>query len=83
MQPAAAHAAPILAPGCDDIFWMHGLHGALSGQGLHCGDEEMEAWLFGSQTQSALLTYQVRLQTSPPTFVTGKRMVIALHRHEH
>lgn len=83
LQPAAAQAAPVLVPGCDDIFWMHRLHGALSGHGLHCGDEEMEAWLFGDQTQSALLTYQVFLQTMLLLPMTGRCTVIALHRQEH
>ncbi len=54
-------AAPVLVPGCDDIYWMNHLHSALSSQGYFPGDEEMEAWLFGDQTQSALLTFQVPL----------------------
>ena len=83
MQPVAAQVAPVLVPGCDDIFWMHRLHGALSGHGLHCGDEEMEAWVFGDQTQSALLTYQVSLQAMLLSPMPGKCAVIALHRQEH
>lgn len=46
-------------PGADDIFWVSQLHVALEGAGYCCGDEEIEAWLFGSQTESALLTFQV------------------------
>ena len=83
LQPAAAQAAPVLLPGSDDIFWMHCLHGALSSHGLHCGDEEMEAWLFGDQTQSALLTYQVALQAMLLSPMTGNCAVIALHCQEH
>ena len=80
MQPVAAQVAPVLVPGCDDIFWMHRLHGALSSHGLHCGDEEMEAWVFGDQTQSALLTYQVCVQAMRLSPMTGNCAVIALHR---
>lgn len=55
----AAAAAPVLVPGSDDIYWVNQLHSALSGKGFFPGDEEMEAWLFGDQTASALLTFQV------------------------
>ena len=51
-------------PGCDDIYWVNHLHSALSSKGYFPGDEEMESWLFGDQTQSALLTFQVLLSFS-------------------
>jgi hypothetical protein len=53
-------APPTLAHGAEDIFWVSHLHAALDSQGFHCGEEEMEAWLFEDQTLSALLTFQVR-----------------------
>ncbi|CAL5223600.1 g6139 [Coccomyxa viridis] len=55
---AGAAGAPVLVPGCDDIYWMNHLHSALSSKGYFPGDEEMESWLFADQTQSALLTFQ-------------------------
>lgn len=54
-------SAPALAHGADDIFWVNQLHTALHSKGYHPGDEEMEVWLFGEQTLSALLTFQVML----------------------
>lgn len=67
-------AAPVLVPGCDDIYWMNHLHGALANQGYFPGDEEMESWLFADQTQSALLTFQVprasRLSTVTATITS-------------
>lgn len=57
-------AVPVLVPGCDDIYWVNHLHSALSSKGYFPGDEEMESWLFGDQTQSALLTFQVSLSYS-------------------
>ena len=67
-------AAPVLVPGCDDIYWMNHLHGALSSKGYFPGDEEMESWLFADQTQSALLTFQVprasRLSASGATITS-------------
>ena len=58
--PAAASAAPpMLAHGADDIFWVAHLHTALDAAGYYPGEEEMEAWLFGEGTLSALLTFQV------------------------
>ncbi len=56
---AATAAAPVLGPGSDDIYWVNQLHTALCDKGFFPGDEEMEAWLFGYQTASALLTFQV------------------------
>ena len=55
---AASGAPPTLALGADDIFWVVHLHAALDEQGYHPGDEEVEAWVFGEQTLSALLTFQ-------------------------
>ena len=52
-------SAPVLVHGCDDIYWVNHMHGALSSKGYFPGDEEMESWFFGDQTQSALLTFQV------------------------
>lgn len=50
---------PILAHGADDIFWVSKMHAALEQNGYCPGDEEAEVWLFGDQTLSALLTFQV------------------------
>jgi hypothetical protein len=51
---------PALAHGADDIFWMNKMHSALEQKGYSAGEEEVEMWLFGNQTLSALLTFQVR-----------------------
>ena len=45
--------------GVDDIFWVNQLHAGLVREGYYAGEEEMEEWIFGDGTQSALLTYQV------------------------
>lgn len=52
----------------DDIFWVAHLHAALDEHGYHPGDEEVEAWVFGEQTLSALLTFQAGylMQLSTP-----------------
>ena len=55
---AASGAPPTLSSGADDIFWVAHLHAALEEHGYHPGDEEVEAWVFGEQTLSALLTFQ-------------------------
>lgn len=53
----------MLVPGADDIYWMSQLQSALLSRGYYCGEEEMEDWFFGEQTQSAVLTFQVREHT--------------------
>ena len=59
VPPEGLAAAPVLVPGCDDIYWVNHLHSALTSKGYFPSDEEMESWFFGDQTQSALLTFQV------------------------
>ena len=49
---------PNLTVGDDNIYWMNQLHVALVDEGYFPGDEDIEDFLFGSQTQSALLTFQ-------------------------
>eukprot|EP01024_Parvocaulis_polyphysoides_P044370 TRINITY_DN4086_c0_g1_i7.p1 TRINITY_DN4086_c0_g1~~TRINITY_DN4086_c0_g1_i7.p1 ORF type:complete len:633 (+),score=134.51 TRINITY_DN4086_c0_g1_i7:104-1900(+) len=49
---------PVLSLGSDDIFWVNQLQAGLLTAGFYCGEEEMEDWYFGEQTQSALLTFQ-------------------------
>lgn len=50
---------PVLAVGADDIFWVNQLHAGLVKEGFSAGDDEMDEWIFGDGTQSALLTFQV------------------------
>ena len=68
--------APVLVPGCDDIYWMNHLHGALASQGYFPGDEEMESWLFADQTQSALLTFQVPSGLQALRFCCNQNLVL-------
>ena len=49
---------PSLTVGDDDIYWMNQLHVALVDEGYFPGDEDIEDFFFGTQTQSALLTFQ-------------------------
>lgn len=49
---------PVLAVGADDIFWVSQLHAGLVKEGFCAGEDEMEEWIFGDGTQSALLTFQ-------------------------
>ena len=49
---------PSLTVGDDDIYWMNQLHVALVDEGYFPGDEDIDDFFFGSQTQSALLTFQ-------------------------
>eukprot|EP01024_Parvocaulis_polyphysoides_P042079 TRINITY_DN3855_c0_g1_i1.p1 TRINITY_DN3855_c0_g1~~TRINITY_DN3855_c0_g1_i1.p1 ORF type:complete len:625 (-),score=149.81 TRINITY_DN3855_c0_g1_i1:540-2414(-) len=49
---------PTLALDSDDIFWVNQLQAALLSKGYYCGEDEMEDWFFGEQTQTALLTFQ-------------------------
>lgn len=49
---------PSLTVGDDNIYWMNQLHVALVDEGYFPGDEDIEDYFFGSQTQSALLTFQ-------------------------
>ena len=46
--------------GQDDIFWVNQLQAALSLQGYHCGEEESEDFVYGPNTESALITFQAR-----------------------
>lgn len=50
---------PVLMTGVDDIFWVNQLHAALLREGYYPGEEEMEEWVFGDSTHSAMLTFQV------------------------
>lgn len=45
--------------GDDDIFWVNQLQAALIQKGYHCGEEETEDFVFGHDTESALMTFQV------------------------
>ena len=49
---------PNLTVGDDNIYWMNQLHVALVDEGYFPGDEDIDDFFFGSQTQSALLTFQ-------------------------
>jgi hypothetical protein len=49
---------PVLSAGDDDIYWMDRLHTALAAAGFYPPDEEVESWLFGPGTTTALLTFQ-------------------------
>eukprot|EP01025_Chloroclados_australasicus_P011982 TRINITY_DN1541_c0_g2_i3.p2 TRINITY_DN1541_c0_g2~~TRINITY_DN1541_c0_g2_i3.p2 ORF type:complete len:641 (-),score=117.30 TRINITY_DN1541_c0_g2_i3:455-2377(-) len=53
---------PTLCLGDDDIFWVNQLQAALLEKGYYCGEDEMEDWYFGDQTQNALLTFQACAQ---------------------
>ena len=49
----------MLMTGVDDIFWVNQLQAGLVREGYYAGDDEMEEWIFGEGTQSALVTFQV------------------------
>ena len=49
---------PNLTFGDDDIYWMNQLHVALVDAGFYPGDEDIDDFIFGESTQSALLTFQ-------------------------
>lgn len=50
---------PVPVPsGDDDIFWVSKLHTGLTAAGYFPPDDDLDAWLFGEGTQSALLAYQ-------------------------
>eukprot|EP00879_Flechtneria_rotunda_P022601 GHRR01023867.1.p1 GENE.GHRR01023867.1~~GHRR01023867.1.p1 ORF type:complete len:646 (+),score=252.77 GHRR01023867.1:133-1938(+) len=49
---------PVLAAGDDDIFWVSKLHNALMAAGFYPSEEEVENWMFGDGTLTALLTFQ-------------------------
>ncbi|KAK9815597.1 hypothetical protein WJX72_006548 [[Myrmecia] bisecta] len=68
---------PSLMQGADDIFWVSQLHAALLERGFFPGEEEMEDWVFGSQTHSALLTFQA-CEGLPETGFVDKRTWEAL-----
>ena len=50
---------PPLCLGSDNIYWVHQLQSGLMDQGYHCGEEEMEDFVFADGTQSAVLAFQV------------------------
>jgi len=49
---------PTLTEGEDDIFWVNQLHVALVDAGYYPGDGDIEDFIFGESTQSAVLTFQ-------------------------
>lgn len=49
---------PTLTMGDDDIYWVNQLHVALVDAGFYPGDEDIDDFIFGESTQSALLTFQ-------------------------
>lgn len=49
---------PTLTIGDDDIYWMNQLHLALFDAGFYPGDEDIDDFMFGESTQSAVLTFQ-------------------------
>lgn len=49
---------PTLTIGDDDIYWMNQLHVALFDAGFYPGDEDIDDFMFGESTQSAVLTFQ-------------------------
>ena len=55
---------PPLSIGNDDIYWVHQLQSGLMAEGYYCGEEEMEDFVFGSGTESAVLSFQVKSQLS-------------------
>ena len=63
---------PVLVMGVDDIFWVNQLHAGLVRAGYYAGEDEMEEWIFGEGTQSALLTFLVapRARYRPKTLVS-------------
>lgn len=68
-QPAASRAAPAapdsqgppphLSLGSDDIYWVYQLQSKLMNEGYYCGEEEMEDFIFESDTERAVLAFQV------------------------
>ena len=65
-QPTAPAPGPPpkLVKGMDDIFWVHQLQTGLLNHGFNVDDEEVEDWIFGEGTESALLTFQVKASSS-------------------
>ena len=51
---------PELAQGSDDIFWVNELHKALDAASCYPNGEEVEDWVFGESTLSAVLSFQAR-----------------------
>lgn len=49
---------PTMTIGDDDIYWMNQLHVALFDAGFYPGDEDIDDFMFGESTQSAVLTFQ-------------------------
>lgn len=76
-QAAGNGPPPTLAPGDDDIFWVNQLQAALLEGGCYPGEEELELWLFGDSTQSALLTFQA-MNGLPETGVADRDTWIKL-----
>ena len=63
--PSPVGPPPVLAEGDDDIFWVNQLQAGLLRAGFYPGEEEMEDWVFGGGTQSALLTFQAASPSRP------------------
>ena len=51
---------PCLCIGSDDIYWVNQLQTSLTNQGYYCGEEETEDFVFGQDTESAVMTFQVK-----------------------
>ena len=63
-QPAAiipTGPPPALCMGSDDIYWVNQLQSSLTNKGYYCGEEESEDFIFGSDTESAVTTFQVKV----------------------
>lgn len=81
-QPAAQNDAPTgppptLCTDSDDIYWVNQLQTSLANKGYYCGEEESEDFVFGTNTESAVMTFQVPmclyLKTSLLTVMTTFR----------
>ncbi|PSC70776.1 peptidoglycan binding [Micractinium conductrix] len=55
---AATGPPPMLTVGADDIFWVTQLHTGLVDLGYYPGDEDIDEFMFGEGTLSALTTMQ-------------------------
>ena len=50
---------PSLCVDSDDIYWVNQLQTSLTNSGYYCGEEETEDFIFGPNTESAVMTFQV------------------------
>lgn len=50
---------PMLCTDSEDIYWVNQLQTSLTNKGYYCGEEETEDFVFGSSTESAVMTFQV------------------------